>query len=131
MTDLAIRPDADAEHGDADDTLVDAETAVDETPAAEPEYQWAPADEAPKKRRVGMWVGIAAGVTAVAVAASSLVLIAPGTAVAGAREAHDDGECAPWVVLSLSVPSSSPDREQEAGRGERRAAFKSLGVEGA
>ena len=83
MTDLAIRPDADAEHGDADDTLVDAETAVDETPAAEPEYQWAPADEAPKKRRVGMWVGIAAGVTAVAVAASSLVLIAPGTAVAG------------------------------------------------
>ncbi|MGW8481781.1 L,D-transpeptidase family protein [Microbacterium sp. NPDC055903] len=48
-----------------------------------PPLEWAPIEPAPKKRRVGMWVGIAAGVAVLGAAAASLVLIAPGTSVAG------------------------------------------------
>lgn len=49
-----------------------------------PTVQWAPAEPTPKKRRLGLWIGIPAGVAVVGLIASSLVLIAPGTAVAGA-----------------------------------------------
>lgn len=48
-----------------------------------PPLAWAPAEPAPKKSRAGMWVGIAAGTAAVALVASSLILIAPGTSVGG------------------------------------------------
>jgi hypothetical protein len=45
--------------------------------------QWAPREPAPKKRRVGLWVGVTVGVLLVGAAAASTVLIAPGTTIAG------------------------------------------------
>lgn len=85
MTDLAIKPNADeAPTGavgvqDADD----AETQTDAGDPGSTRAEWAPAEPAPKKRRVGLWIGIGAGAVAAALVASSLVLIAPGTSVAG------------------------------------------------
>ena len=49
----------------------------------EPTYAWAPEEPKPKKRHLGMWIGIPSAALAVAAVAASLVLIAPGTAVAG------------------------------------------------
>jgi lipoprotein-anchoring transpeptidase ErfK/SrfK len=75
MTDLATRPDAGAD---------DARDAQDATTGGDaPTYAWKIADPAPRRRRAALWIGIPAGATAVALVASSLVLIAPGTAVAG------------------------------------------------
>jgi len=48
-------------------------------------YAWAPAEPAPRKNRSGLWIGIPAGATAVALIAASLVLIAPGASVAGVQ----------------------------------------------
>lgn len=74
MTDLVTRHDADPESTDGDPTLSDRDTAV---------YEWAPADQAPKKRRWSLWIGIPAAVLAISLVIASLLLIAPGTAVAG------------------------------------------------
>ena len=52
-------------------------------PSEAPPVQWAPAEPAPKKKRLWLWIGVPAGALAVGVVAASLVLIAPGTAVAG------------------------------------------------
>lgn len=49
----------------------------------EPAYAWAPAEPRPRKSRKGLWIGLTAGIAAIAVVASSLILLAPGTAVAG------------------------------------------------
>jgi len=46
-------------------------------------YAWAPAEPKPKKKRTGLWIGVAAGVAVVGLVVTSLLLIAPGTAVAG------------------------------------------------
>lgn len=46
-------------------------------------YAWAPAQPAPKKRRAGLWIGLAAGAAVIGMVAASVVLIAPGTSVAG------------------------------------------------
>lgn len=51
--------------------------------ASVPTVQWAPATAAPRRKRWGLRLGIPAGVAAVGLVAASLVLIAPGTAVAG------------------------------------------------
>ncbi|UGB35905.1 L,D-transpeptidase [Microbacterium sp. cx-55] len=48
-----------------------------------PTYAWAPEEPAAKKRHLGLWLGIPGGVVAAAAAVLSLILIAPGTAVAG------------------------------------------------
>lgn len=48
-----------------------------------PTYAWAPEEPAPKKRHLGLWLGIPGAVVAVTAAVLSLILIAPGTAVAG------------------------------------------------
>ncbi|BDZ39068.1 L,D-transpeptidase [Microbacterium suwonense] len=45
--------------------------------------EWAPAEPAPRKRRLGLWIGLGAGALALAAAGASLILIAPGTTVAG------------------------------------------------
>ena len=70
----------------------DAETVLVATPAA-PQidagdpgattFAWAPAEPAPKKRRTGLWIGLAAGAALIGLVATSLVLIAPGTSVGG------------------------------------------------
>lgn len=88
MTDLATKSGADGST-DGDD-IVDA-ASTDDTVAidsgsgdsAGATFAWAPMEPEPPKRRTGMWIGIGAGVAAIAVVASSLVLIAPGTSVAG------------------------------------------------
>ncbi len=74
MTDLATRPDA-----ERDDAHGASSTGDGDVPA----YAWAPSEPAPRRRRTALWIGIPAGATAVALVAASLVLIAPGTAVAG------------------------------------------------
>ncbi|MCK6066630.1 MULTISPECIES: L,D-transpeptidase family protein [Microbacterium] len=75
MTDLATRPDADEERAH------DAASSTGDGDASE--YQWAPAEPAAPKKRALLWIGLPAGATAVALVAASLVLIAPGTTVAG------------------------------------------------
>ncbi len=45
--------------------------------------EWAPIEPAPKKRRLGLWIGLGAGVVVLGAAAASMILIAPGTTVAG------------------------------------------------
>jgi lipoprotein-anchoring transpeptidase ErfK/SrfK len=44
---------------------------------------WAPIEPAPKKKRLGLWIGIGVGVIALGAGAASMILIAPGTTVAG------------------------------------------------
>jgi lipoprotein-anchoring transpeptidase ErfK/SrfK len=80
MTNLATRPGA--EHAPIDDSVTPAAAPAD-TGGDAPPPQWAPAEPAPRKRRLALWFGIPAGVAVVALVASSLVLIAPGTSVAG------------------------------------------------
>ncbi len=48
-------------------------------------YQWAPPEPAKRKRHGGLWAGGIAIATVVGVVAASLVLIAPGTAIAGVQ----------------------------------------------
>ncbi len=78
MTDLATKNDAD----DAAPT-----SALDVTTADaydQPTVEWAPAEPAaPKKKRLWLWIGAPALLVAGGAAAASLVLIAPGTSVAG------------------------------------------------
>ncbi|UYO96270.1 L,D-transpeptidase family protein [Microbacterium sp. M28] len=54
-----------------------------EQPPENPHVEWAPIESAPRKKRIGLWVGIGAGVVVLGAAAASMVLIAPGTSVAG------------------------------------------------
>lgn len=60
-----------------------AQTAVIPPSGDEPAMRWAPREPAPKKRRVGLWVGVTVGVLALGAAAASTILIAPGTTIAG------------------------------------------------
>lgn len=83
MTDLATRPTADETTLDAD--AVETVPVVDAsgTDAPPPPVEWAPAEPAPRKRRLWLWLAIPAGIAVTGLVASSLVLIAPGTSVAG------------------------------------------------
>lgn len=84
MTNLATRPGADG--APIDDSVTpgqpDAAGSADGGGDA-PQPQWAAFAPAPHKRRLALWIGIPAGVAVLALIASSLVLIAPGTSVAG------------------------------------------------
>lgn len=79
MTDLATRPGADDAASDAADTAVIADGA------GSPPVEWAPAEPKPKKRRRWLWMAVPAGIAVVGLVAASLILIAPGTAVAGVQ----------------------------------------------
>lgn len=79
MTDLISGPDT----GQSNAVSPDAETMAPPPSAGTPAMEWAPMEPAPKKRRLGLWVGLGAGVLALAAGAASLMLIAPGTTVAG------------------------------------------------
>ncbi|MFT4210556.1 MAG: L,D-transpeptidase family protein [Microbacterium sp.] len=68
---------------DAADPATSADAPDAPTSADAPVYAWAPVEPKPRKKHLGLWLGIPGGVLAVAAVATSLVLIAPGTAVAG------------------------------------------------
>ncbi|MEV8251864.1 L,D-transpeptidase family protein [Microbacterium sp. NPDC076768] len=79
MTDLISAPGtADGTHGDDSVSMETAPLHTGEQPLA-----WAPIEPAPKKRRLGLWLGLGAGVIALGAGAASMILIAPGTTVAG------------------------------------------------
>ncbi|WP_260857393.1 L,D-transpeptidase family protein [Microbacterium sp. 1.5R] len=44
---------------------------------------WAPVEPAPKKKRLGLWIGLGVGAVVIGAGAASMILIAPGTTVAG------------------------------------------------
>jgi lipoprotein-anchoring transpeptidase ErfK/SrfK len=84
MTDLATRPGADeAPVDDVVEAAADDATAPIDGDGQTPPLAWAPAEPAPRKRHLALWLGIPAGIAVVALIASSLVLIAPGTSIAG------------------------------------------------
>jgi lipoprotein-anchoring transpeptidase ErfK/SrfK len=68
MSDLITRPGAD-----------------DAAAADAPDVRWAPAEPAPKRRHLGWKIGVPVGIVTAGAVAASLVLIAPGTAAAGAQ----------------------------------------------
>ena len=87
---VAAATDVDASDA-ADATAVLSAPAASATAAAAPPagtdgavYAWAEPDPQPKKKkRAALWLGIGAGVAVVGLVISSLLLIAPGTTVAG------------------------------------------------
>ena len=79
---------------EAETAQSDAPARVDDSPAdgaaaavgagdGSGTFAWAPTEPQPKKKHTALWISAAAGVAVVALVASSLILIAPGTAVAG------------------------------------------------
>lgn len=67
------------------DTGVTETTASDEALPSRDEQptEWDSTEPAPKKKQLGLWFGIGAGAIALAAVGASLILIAPGTTVAG------------------------------------------------
>lgn len=86
MTDLATKSETDDSSGSLP-TAEGATTAVLDASASgvpgDPAAQWAPAEPAPKKKRLWLWIGVPTAIVAAGAVAASLVLIAPGTSVAG------------------------------------------------
>ncbi|MGO2683209.1 MAG: L,D-transpeptidase family protein [Microbacterium sp.] len=76
MTDILDAPSADA----AQTTAITE--AMPPSDGSRP-LEWAPREPAPKKHRTGLWVGIGVGALAIAAGAASMILIAPGTTIAG------------------------------------------------
>lgn len=88
VTDLISAPGAasDAHGDDSAPTAVLASDAPTETvppTTGDQPLAWAPIEPSPKKRRLGLWIGLGLGVVALGAGAASMVLIAPGTTVAG------------------------------------------------
>jgi len=85
VTDLTTHDEADATSASAAPASEAATVAIAAPGAAatEPLVQWAPAEPTPRKSRRALWIGIPAAAAVIGLAAASLVLIAPGTAVAG------------------------------------------------
>ena len=87
MTDLATKPDAEGASDPSSSAQTEASTATPTAvldASAQPPVQWAPAEPAAKKkRRLWLWIGVPVAIVAAGAVAASLVLIAPGTSVAG------------------------------------------------
>ncbi|WP_194397677.1 L,D-transpeptidase [Microbacterium atlanticum] len=64
-------------------TDVATESQAEEASGDDAVYAWAPAEPKAKKKHTAVWIGAAAGTAVVGLVVSSLVLIAPGTTVAG------------------------------------------------
>lgn len=89
VTDVISAPDAAAET-QRDDSAPTAVLSAGDAPAdtmppttGEQPLAWAPAKPAPKKRHLGLWIGVGVGVLTLGAGATSMVLIAPGTTIAG------------------------------------------------
>ncbi|UWF77963.1 MULTISPECIES: L,D-transpeptidase family protein [Microbacterium] len=80
MTDLISAPTA-----GTDRTEVLSTSTNETTPPGDGgrRLEWAPMEPAPKKRRLGLWLGPGAGALLLAAGGASTLLIAPGTTVAG------------------------------------------------
>ena len=64
MTDVVTRPGAGVDEGAGGPTSGD-----DVTVPTDPTYEWAPVEPEPRKRRIGLWIGIGAGAVAGVLAA--------------------------------------------------------------
>ncbi|SDH53618.1 L,D-transpeptidase family protein [Microbacterium pygmaeum] len=97
MTDVVTRPNADS--APDDDAIVDGpvgDAAAPPGDATTGEYAWAPAEPPKRSKHLGWWIGVPAGAAVIALVASSLVLIAPGTSIAG-------------VPVGFSTPGAAAD----------------------
>lgn len=76
MTDLLAAPGADS---------APTEPVAETPPPGDTgrPLEWAPREPAPKKHRTGLWVGVGVGALVLAAGAASMILIAPGTTIAG------------------------------------------------
>jgi len=74
VTDVVSGPDTGA---------ITTATAVLPSEEGDRPMEWAPSAPVPRKRRLGRWLGLGAGALVLAAAAASLILIAPGTTIAG------------------------------------------------
>ncbi|MBS1699242.1 MAG: L,D-transpeptidase family protein [Actinobacteria bacterium] len=85
MTDLATAEGAPTEENAIVDGTDENVTATGDGDGADDRpREWAPAEDAPKKKRhIGRWFGIGLGVLALGLGAASTILIAPGTTIAG------------------------------------------------
>lgn len=61
----------------------DAPTDSQPPSSGDQQLAWAPNEPAPKKKRLGLWIGLGVGALAIGAGAASMILIAPGTTVAG------------------------------------------------
>jgi lipoprotein-anchoring transpeptidase ErfK/SrfK len=95
------------EQGDVGKTGADHGTGTDTT------YAWAAAEPTHRKRHLGAWIGVPAGIVAAAVVAVSLVLIAPGASVAsvpvGGMTAGAAADAISAKLASTPVTLSGPD----------------------
>ncbi|MCT1477981.1 L,D-transpeptidase family protein [Microbacterium sp. p3-SID336] len=89
MTDLISAPGA-ATGVQADDAVETTVLTPSEAPTetvppqtGEQPLAWAPIEPSPKKRRLGLWIGLGVGAVVLGAGAASMILIAPGTTVAG------------------------------------------------
>lgn len=77
VTDLIAAPGADT----AQTTAITSTAPPSDGGGAS--VEWAPHEPEPKKRRVGLWIGLGTGALLLAAGAASMFLIAPGTTIAG------------------------------------------------
>ncbi|MFJ4173584.1 L,D-transpeptidase family protein [Microbacterium sp. NPDC089696] len=78
VTDVISAQDAKTEKLTEADTALDGQDSGGDQPLA-----WAPIEPAPKKKRLGLWIGLGVGAVLIGAGAASAILIAPGTTVAG------------------------------------------------
>ena len=117
MTDLAARSGADASPPDHDTAVLSPGSDAPDAPA----YEWAQTEPAPKKRRLWLWIGIPVAAVAAGLGAASLVLIAPGTAIAGvAVGGLTPGAAAEAVEQRLADHDARPHRRRRRSTADRR-----------
>lgn len=121
MTDLAVRPDNDTPTGGLT-TSSDADTAaIDPAADGTPPVEWSAAEPSRKRRR-WLWWAIPAGVVVAGIATASLVLIAPGTSVAGVPVGfHTTGTATGAIegrLADTTLVVSTPDGEVELSAAE-------------
>lgn len=84
VTDLVAVPGSDKTSTEAvTEAVPSGASGPGDNPPGDQPLEWAPREPAPKKKRIWLWGGLGAGVVLLGAAAASLILIAPGTSVAG------------------------------------------------
>lgn len=85
VTDLIAAQDAKTDKPTEADASVDPGAPTEALPPQDGDapLAWAPTEPAPKKRRLGLWIGLGVGALVLGAGAASMILIAPGTTIAG------------------------------------------------